>query len=460
MRPSIPASRSRFGVKIAAVSALAMMAAACSSSDRLASNPFENPFSSGSGGGYGNQTASAGSTPPRGPVVSSGAVTSEPLPPPGGGSYVPQSTAVPYAPAAGPMTTGTVTPRPSTSGRSGWTGQGGSTVVVQQGDTPASLAQRYGVPRTALLEANNIPAGSALMPGQRVTIPIFRSSGVPAASGATAPSNTLRAPASAAAPVQSAPQQPSRGGGSHTVESGETLYSVARRYQVSPGSLAAANGLSLDHRVRIGERLALPGGTAGSQVAEAPRSTPPATAARPATPPAAQPVAAARPPAAAEQPKVTKVVASPATAPAQAAAAANDAAETGSVSNSDVAFRWPVRGRIISGFGSKPNGSSNEGINFAVPEGTEVKAAEGGVVAYAGNELKGYGNLVLVRHAGGWVTAYAHASEIMVKRGDVVRRGQVIAKSGKSGNVDSPQLHFEVRRGATPVDPMQHLPAG
>jgi murein DD-endopeptidase MepM/ murein hydrolase activator NlpD len=95
-----------------------------------------------------------------------------------------------------------------------------------------------------------------------------------------------------------------------------------------------------------------------------------------------------------------------------------------------------------------------------VPEGTVIKAAEGGVVAYAGNELKGFGNLVLIRHSGDWVTAYAHSSEILVKRGDVVRRGQPIAKAGRTGNVSAPQLHFEVRRGASPVDPMDHLPQG
>ena len=121
-------------------------------------------------------------------------------------------------------------------------------------------------------------------------------------------------------------------------------------------------------------------------------------------------------------------------------------------------FRWPVRGRVIAGFGPKPNGLQNDGINLAVPEGTPVKAADDGIVAYAGNELKGYGNLVLVRHSNGFVTAYAHASEIMVKRGDQVRRGQVIAKSGQTGNVSSPQLHFEIRKGSTPVDPTQYLP--
>ena len=120
-------------------------------------------------------------------------------------------------------------------------------------------------------------------------------------------------------------------------------------------------------------------------------------------------------------------------------------------------MRWPARGKIISGFGSKPNGMKNEGINIAMPEGTNVQAAEGGVVAYAGNELKGYGNLVLVRHPGGYVTAYAHTSQILVKKGDTVKRGDVIAKSGSTGAVQSPQLHFEVRKGATALDPSTFL---
>ena len=111
-------------------------------------------------------------------------------------------------------------------------------------------------------------------------------------------------------------------------------------------------------------------------------------------------------------------------------------------------FRWPVQGRIISEFGTKPDGGHNDGINVAVPAGTSVKAAENGVVAYAGDELKGYGNLVLVRHSNNWVSAYAHNEEILVKRGDQVRRGQVIAKAGRTGQVNQPQLHFELRKGS------------
>ena len=154
------------------------------------------------------------------------------------------------------------------------------------------------------------------------------------------------------------------------------------------------------------------------------------------------------------EPTATAHVATPAADPLP------ESAPTGTTGNASASFRWPVRGRVIAGFGPKTNGQQNDGINVSVPEGTPIKAAEEGVVAYAGSELKGYGNLVLVRHANGFVTAYAHASELSVKKGETVKRGQVIGKAGATGNVTSPQLHFEVRKGATPVDPAQYLTGG
>ncbi|WP_375408214.1 peptidoglycan DD-metalloendopeptidase family protein [uncultured Methylobacterium sp.] len=145
-------------------------------------------------------------------------------------------------------------------------------------------------------------------------------------------------------------------------------------------------------------------------------------------------------------------------APVKVAALAPEKVEpasTGSVAPAapDQSFRWPAKGRVIAGYGS----SGNEGINIAMPEGTPVKAAEDGTVAYAGSDVKGYGKLVLVRHSNGYVSAYAHNGELDVRPGEKVKRGQTIAKSGASGNVTSPQLHFEIRKGATPVDPMPHL---
>ena len=124
---------------------------------------------------------------------------------------------------------------------------------------------------------------------------------------------------------------------------------------------------------------------------------------------------------------------------------------------SAASFRWPAQGKVITGYGGRSASGANDGINISVPEGTPVKAAEGGTVIHADDALKGYGKLVLVRHANGFVTVYAHNGEIKVKRGENVRRGQVIAASGSSGNVTSPQLHFQIRKGSQAVDPMKHL---
>jgi murein DD-endopeptidase MepM/ murein hydrolase activator NlpD len=177
----------------------------------------------------------------------------------------------------------------------------------------------------------------------------------------------------------------------------------------------------------------------------------PHIAAKPETQPVAKPQGS----------KVAKVDAPPsANIVAPAADPLPETAPTGTTGNPSVSMRWPVRGKVIQGFGPKTTGGQNDGINVAVPEGTPIKAAEDGVVAYAGNELKGYGNLVLVRHSNGFVTAYAHASELSVKKGETIKRGQVIGKAGSTGNVTSPQLHFEVRKGATPVDPAQYLNGG
>jgi hypothetical protein len=120
-------------------------------------------------------------------------------------------------------------------------------------------------------------------------------------------------------------------------------------------------------------------------------------------------------------------------------------------------FIWPVQGRIIEGFGHDRSGERNDGINIAAADGTPIRAAASGTVTYTGNELKGYGNLVLIKHSGGYVTAYAHAGSIKVGRGDVVAKGQIIGTTGATGDVDRPQLHFEIRKGVQAVDPEHYL---
>ena len=120
-------------------------------------------------------------------------------------------------------------------------------------------------------------------------------------------------------------------------------------------------------------------------------------------------------------------------------------------------FSWPIHGVIISKFGPKKGGLYNDGINIKAKEGAEVKAAEDGVVAYAGNELKGYGNLIIIKHSGGWITAYAHLKNSFVTRGQKISKGQKIATVGSSGNVTSPQLYFGLRKGRDAVNPQNYL---
>ena len=297
-----------------------------------------------------------------------------------------------------------------------------------------------------------------------------------AATGLPTPLGQIAGGQAAAVPAQPAPrlgappvslgEQAARidggesgGGAVHMVQSGDTAWNISRRYGVSVDRVIAANGGS--QTVKIGQRIVISGASAPQQPVQLaslnPQASPapmpaapmPAIPAAAATQPPAPAIAATPAPSAAEQ----QVAVAPQTGAAGALAPAAPEPQVTASSG----FRWPVRGRVISGFGKRPNGERNDGINLAVPEGTAVKAAEDGTVIYAGNELKSYGNLVLVRHSNGWVSAYAHNSELKVRRGEEVKRGQLVALSGMSGGVTTPQVHFELRKDATPVDPLQHL---
>ena len=131
--------------------------------------------------------------------------------------------------------------------------------------------------------------------------------------------------------------------------------------------------------------------------------------------------------------------------------------QTTKVSPRKTKFTWPVKGTVISKFGTIGKGRTNDGINIKAPLGTTVKAADSGTVAYAGNELKGFGNLILIKHNDGWVTAYAHNDRLVVKKGDKVKKGEKIATVGSTGGVNTPQLHFEVRAGKKAVNPQNYL---
>jgi murein DD-endopeptidase MepM/ murein hydrolase activator NlpD len=459
-------SRSRTVSRLALLALMSAGVAGCSSDfSRMSENPWTSkPQASAQG--------SAGSSEVTGSVRSSAPshkVESATLAPPsqpaygggaGMGSYqAPQQAAAVPAPTPHADVTGSVTtaPRPPQPAP-GWSWDGGTAIVVAQGETIETLARRHHVPAAAIRQANNMGPTALLQPGQRLVIPRLAN-----APQVAAPQTRVAAPAYApAAPAA----------GNHIVAPGETIYSLARRYHLTPMAIAKANNMTLAQQLRIGQHVMIPGGGNSRIAMPAPPALPAPAAPAPARAP--QHVAAAPPAAPAVKPqvaapKVVQVVA-PKVAqvePPQSARVVTPAADpapeptlSAPAANSAVSFRWPVRGRVIAGFGPKPNGQQNDGINVSVPEGTPIKAAEDGTVAYAGSELKGYGNLVLVRHSNGFVTAYAHASELSVKKGDTVKRGQVIGRAGATGNVTSPQLHFEVRRGATPVDPAQYLTGG
>jgi len=324
----------------------------------------------------------------------------------------------------GEITGSTAPPPPA------WTWEGGTAITVAPGETLDSIAHQHGVPASAIMEANGIKSPASIYPGEHLVIPRYR----PSNAAATAP-QTRVASTEPASPPRSHLVAPS---GVHVVARGETLNSIARLYRKPVAVLARANNISPDTHLKVGDRIVVP--EMGERPAPgAPRAEAPG------------PEISGTTTASVESPHSARL------ATPSAPVAEDNPVKTAEAASDMPSFRWPVRGRVIATFGPKPNGLQNDGINLAVPEGTPVKAAEDGVVAYAGNELKGYGNLVLVRHANGFVTAYANASEILVKRGESVKRGQMIAKSRETGNVTSPQLHFEIRKGATPVDPAQYL---
>ena len=375
---------------------------------------------------------------------------SQPLPPPiapaqsypvtqappsgtsGGGRGVASYTPPTRAPIE---TTASTAPR-SVAATNGLARDGGTSIIVGTSDTLDGLSKRYNVSTASILQANGYKGPRALSPGQSLIIPRQSAAAAPVAAPV---------PAAAPKPVSSVVTTPAS---THVVNRGDTLMSVARANKVSVADLARANNLPANSLLKLGSRLAVPSTKSVVAAAPAAIAAPVAVAAAP----VATRVAAAVP-----EPVQKVRMATTTTPPEVAAAAPESPVKAAEATGALPTFRWPVRGRVITSYGAKTNGKSNDGINVAVPEGTPVKAAEDGVVAYSGNELKGYGNLILVRHSNGYVTAYAHASELMVKRGETIKRGQIIAKSGQSGEVGSPQLHFEIRKGSSPVDPLSFL---
>lgn len=415
-------------------------------------------------------------------------VSSRPLPPPVSAQAQPAPAANPVRVASAPAlvrpaprvdstTTGTVAPaaKPFKEAQPDAKVAGtphATEIVVRDGETINGLAQHYKVPADVIMKVNGLSATKGLKTGQKLIIPAYAYSSKaepkvadakPAKDGkhdlpATAPDKVAVLPqqpklkegkspaqvdASAAAnqPKEPKPAQVAKAagaGGTYTVQSGDTMSSIARKTGVGVVALKQANGMK-DGILKIGQTLKVPAGGTVAVASAKPAKIDPVTTAT------TQPAAKATP---------SETLASY-TPPKKDAKVIQQAEDDDAVAPDATGIgkmRWPVRGRVISGFGS-----GKDGVDIAVPTGTPIKAAENGVVIYAGDGLKEFGNTVLVRHENGLVTVYGHASSIEVQRGQKVKRGQEIALSGMSGTTDSPKLHFEVRKNSAPVDPSTYL---
>jgi murein DD-endopeptidase MepM/ murein hydrolase activator NlpD len=393
MSMTVLKTRWQVAIRLAFAASAIAVLAGCSQDTSRLSDPFSNPFAASTRFSGDPDSKATGSMAAAAPV---GEVRSAPLPARTGALQSPVMTGPrPLADMAASEHNELAARRlASMPGAGSWSAERGTPVVVGQNDTLESLSRRYGVPGDELLNVNGLSSAAMVKPGAHIIIPAFNAQGgAPPAGAKLADRRTSR---------KTATLNPPR--------------PIPKPIAAHPGQMAK---LTPSAKPSVGT---LP--------------VPPAATLAP-----AQGKGSVKQADVDLTPTASLTPASTGSAPAEEKPAINPE------------FRWPVRGRVIQAFKS----GANDGINIAVPEGTSVKAAENGTVVYAGGELKGYGNLVLIRHPNGFTTAYANNGEISVKRGDQVKRGQIIAKSGQSGNVASPQLHFELRKGSTPIDPSSYL---
>ncbi len=361
----------------------------------------------------------------------------------------------------------------STPKVSGWSSTNAPSVTMRPGESVAILANRYGVPEKEILRANGLKSAAAAKPGQTILIPTYNGGNaakaaaqpndlakgghapqpsgnqeqnlavIPNGSNASRDKSMASADQSGKAPVGAGPKG---AGGTYVVKSGDSLAKIAKATGNSIDDIKAANNLTAGS-IRIGQELNIPNGSGSADTMKT-ASIQPKAEQKPAAQPVSAPATAAAQPATYKAPDAGESVSD--AAKKEVASAAPEATGIGK-------YRWPVRGAVIAAYGANVNGSRNDGIDISVPQGTAIKAAENGVVIYAGNGLKELGNTVLVRHDDGTVTVYGNADTLSVTRGQKIQRGQTVAVSGMSGNVKQPQVHFEVRKDATPVNPMTFL---
>lgn len=359
------------------------------------------------------------------------------------------------------LTTATV------KGKAGWSTNNAPVVMLRQGESVKMLANRYGVPEKEILAANGLKRASDAEPGQKIVIPTFSTT---ASAAKASTDSTLKVDNKLPTPERKGEQNVAilpttssreklksesgqtssnvadagegKAKGGYEVQPGDSLAKIARSNGVSVDALKKANGMQTAS-IRIGQKLVIPAG--GAVEASTDKTQ---TASIPVSKEKKIETAEKKPEAYKAPVKTVSVT---------EAAAKSDVTDDAPESTGIGKYRWPVRGAVIAGYGANVDGNRNDGIDISVPEGTPIKAAENGVVIYAGSSLKELGNAVLVRHDDGTVTVYGHASELNVQRGQKIQRGQTVASSGMSGNATRPKVHFEVRKNTTPVNPMTFL---
>ena len=304
-----------------------------------------------------------------------------------------------------------------------------NTVVVKPGDTLYALAKKHGLSVSEMAALNGLMEPYQLSVGQKL---LLKSKTEPVE---TADVLQVNKPKNMVQTTTRVELQ------EIVVARGDTLYSISRKYSIPVNDLAVMNKLTPPFELSVGQKLRVP------NLAEA-------SVARNSKTVTANVVKTEVKGVVAEKQTTTKTVA----AQPVKKISSDPTKKLPTISaRSSSKFAWPVRGKILSAYGAKSNGLFNDGINISATRGTAVKAAENGVVAYAGNEVKGMGNLVIIQHDGGWMTVYAHMDSMNVRRGHKVSVGQKIGTVGETGKVDSPQLHFEIRKGTKAYNPSSYL---
>ena len=346
----------------------------------------------------------------------------------------------------------------------GWTAIGGSVITLREGETLYNVSKRYGVPVTELKKANNISNADQINAGRQIVVPTYIYSTTAKVSApdldprtrasrsdtgllthvsvdrVRVPTKSPRGYQKGLAAVELPNKHAELPNQTYVVASGDTLGAIAGKHNIRLSQLIKVNGLE-NANIRVGQKLIIPANIDSATNNDGNKSKRVVGLA----PMKSDRIVTGSTPKNYIKPVTIK----------QNDSVKND--EKAPARTGIDTFRWPVTGRVMSKFGERRRGERNEGIDISVPVGTSVKATENGLVIYSDNELQEYGNLLLIRHDGGWVSAYAHNSSLHVKRGEKVRRGQIIAKSGKTGNAERPMIHFELRKDSNPVNPEKYL---